>query len=269
MKMRSIAGLILATLLLPAQAGAATVELLPSQDNTLYQPYLREAAGEGLLSNGAGSYFFAGRILTGELRRGLLAFDVAGALPAGARITEVTLTLQMSKTIVGPTTVSLHRLTADWGEGDSDAGGEEGAGAPAMPGDATWLHTFYDTGLWMMQGGDFDPADSSRQTISAEGLYTFPSTPDLVADVQSWLESPATNYGWIVLGDETMTPSAKRFNSRENGSGSPTLTVSYEAPVPAFPSRLLPLLIVGLCLIGSWLLWQQRRDTAPVSGHRR
>ena len=43
------------------------------------------------------------------------------------------------------TTIGIHRLTRDWGEGASDAPNEEGAGAPSEPGDASWNFAFFDS----------------------------------------------------------------------------------------------------------------------------
>jgi len=34
--------------------------------------------------------------------------------------------------------------------------------------------------------------------------------------VQSWIDTPATNFGWILVGDEATFGSAKRFASRED-----------------------------------------------------
>ena len=55
-------------------AVAATVDLAPAKDNTLYQDQA------GFVSNGRGHHFFAGRTVEAEdaLRRGLVAFDIAG-----------------------------------------------------------------------------------------------------------------------------------------------------------------------------------------------
>jgi len=50
--------------------------------------------------------------------------------------------------------IELHKLLADWGEGTSQATGEEGQGAPATPNDATWRHRFFDTIFWTNEGGD-------------------------------------------------------------------------------------------------------------------
>jgi hypothetical protein len=62
----------------PALADQVTVP--PLKDNTIY--------GESNdLSNGAGTSLFAGVTAMSAIRRALLAFDVAGTLPAGSTIT--------------------------------------------------------------------------------------------------------------------------------------------------------------------------------------
>ena len=91
---------------------AATISIMPSKDNTLYE----YDPAEGDHSNGAGFHFFAGENGMGELRRGVLAFDIAGSVPPGSTITAVSLTMNMSMTPAGALTVELHKLLADWGE---------------------------------------------------------------------------------------------------------------------------------------------------------
>lgn len=78
----------------------------------------------------AGEYFFTGRIapMAGAVRRrGLIAFDIAGSVPAGATINSVSLMLNMSRTTSGPQNVGLHQVLSDWGEGTSAAPGQEGS----------------------------------------------------------------------------------------------------------------------------------------------
>src|SRR3954463_16383628 len=130
-------------------ANAAIINITPSKDNTLYE----YDPAEGDLSNALGFHFFAGENALGEIRRGVLAFDIGGSIPAGSTITSVTLSLNMSRTVLSdPRTIELHKLLADWGEGTSMASGEEGDGAPATPNDATWRHRFFDTIFWMTEG---------------------------------------------------------------------------------------------------------------------
>lgn len=199
------------------------VKITASKDNTLYEN------ASGSFSNGSGAYFFAGQNNHGEARRGVLAFDLAGTVPAGAQIQSATLTLNMSKTISDAHTVALHRLLADWGEGMSNATGEEGGGAAAASGDATWIHTFFNTQRWTNAGGDFAGSASATQSVAGLGQYTWASTPEMVADVQSWLDAPAGNFGWLLMGNEQANASAKRFDARENPviANRPVLTVIY------------------------------------------
>ena len=198
----------------PSSAIAQLANINPIKDNTLYH----YVPADGDLSNALGFHFFAGETGMGELRRGVLAFDIAGNIPAGSTILGVTLSLNMSRTGLDTAqTVELHKLLADWGEGTSQATGEEGMGAPATPNDATWRHRFFDTIFWTTEGGDFSGTISASQSVGAVGVYMW-SSPLMVADVQSWLNNPATNFGWLVLGDESDILTSKRFDTRESAS---------------------------------------------------
>lgn len=211
-------------------ASAATISIMPSKDNTLYE----YDPAEGDHSNGAGFHFFAGENGMGEVRRGVLAFDIAGSVPPGSTITAVTLSMNMSMTPTGTLTVELHKLLADWGEGTSHAPMGEGDGAPATPNDATWRHRFFDTIFWTTQGGDFSATVSASQSVGDVGQYTW-SSAQMIADVQSWVNNPASNFGWLVLGDESSAATAKRFDTRESANP-PELTIQYTAAPRARPT---------------------------------
>jgi hypothetical protein len=233
MKIKTLLTLALAIALgcnIANSVNAAIINIIPSKDNTLYE----YDPAEGDHSNGAGFHFFAGENGMGELRRGVLAFDIAGTIPAGSTITAVSLTMNMSMTPAGALTVELHKLLADWGEGTSHAPMGEGDGAPATPNDATWRHRFFDTIFWTMQGGDFSATVSASQSVGGVGQYTW-SSAQMVADVQLWLDSPTSNFGWLVLGDETASATAKRFDTRESASP-PVLTVQYIAGPRVIPT---------------------------------
>ena len=107
------------------------------------------------------------------------------------------------------------------------APGEEGDGAPATTNDATWRHRFFDTIFWTTEGGDFSGTVSASQSVGAVGMYTW-SSSQMRADVQSWLDDPASNFGWLVLGDESEIATAKRFDTRESASP-PVLTINLQA----------------------------------------
>ena len=199
-------------------------DLLPDRDNTLYEDPL------GQLSNGAGEFLFAGVTNQPLIRRATLRFNVAGGqIPAGATIDSVGLTLHLSRTNSGGATVSLHRLTAAWGEGVSNAAAAEGQGGPAAPGDATWTYAFFNTSQWTSPGGDFVATPSASITVLTAGFYTWRGAPAMVADVRDWLANPSENFGWILIGDESGPITTKRFDSRENAvaDNRPRLTVFY------------------------------------------
>jgi hypothetical protein len=213
--------------IIPSLAIAQLANINPIKDNTLYE----FDAAEGDVSNALGNHFFAGATGTGELRRGVLAFDIAGNVPAGSTILGVTLSLNMSRTPTGTArTVELHKLLADWGEGTSVAPGEEGEGAPATTNDATWRHRFFDTIFWTTEGGDFSATVSASQSVGSVGVYTW-SSSQMRADVQSWLDDPVSNFGWLVLGDESEIATAKRFDTRESASP-PVLSIIYRPAGP-------------------------------------
>lgn len=206
---------------------ADTVNLNAIADATLYE-------GDGSLANGAGEHLFVGRTenRNGAVeRRALLAFDVAGSIPSGASVTSASLEVTMSRTVSGSQTVELRRVTESWSEGPSDAAGQEGGGTTSQAGDATWVHRNFPSSQWSSVGGSFSQTVSGSQQISGDGTYTFMSTAQLVADVQGWLDAPATNFGWAMVMPSPAVGSAKRFNSRENSSQTsrPVLTVTYEA----------------------------------------
>jgi hypothetical protein len=231
--MRSFLNLAgVAALLVASAAGADTAVIVADRDNTLYEDEV------GAVSNGAGEHFFAGTNNQGRIRRGVVHFDVS-AIPPGSTIDSAVLTLNMSQTIAGPSAVSLHRATADWGEGASQAAGQEGAGGPAEAGDATWIHTFFDGLFWTNPGGDFDAGASATTIVNQEGPYSWGSTAGMIADVEAWVADASQNFGWVVIGEEPLggkqEPSAKRFDSREIGSDGlqfPELVIGFTPPVP-------------------------------------
>lgn len=219
--------ILLGVALASAAAPASVVSLTPIRDNTLFEDT------EGDTSNGSGPAVFAGENSQGRIRRAVLAFDIAGTLPAGTSVDSVRLRLHVSNVSdPSPRVMRLHRLAAGWGEGASSAAG--GSGAPAAPGDATWLHRFYPDMPWSAPGGDFDPSPSASLTVGGLGDYEW-TGKSLVNDVRAWLEHPESSFGWILIGDESGPGTARRFDSRESTTESfrPTLVI-YSTEVSTF-----------------------------------
>jgi glucose/arabinose dehydrogenase len=212
---------------------AEVVQLQPVKDNSLYENVPDN-------SNGSGKYLFMGQ--TGEdngipasFRRALLQFDVS-AMPANAVIESVQVSLTINKIPsfgATPDFATLHRILRDWGEGTSNAPGNEGQGIAAQPGDATWNDAFFNTDSWAQAGGDFEVSASASTPFGASEpeTMTFVSTPGLIADVQGWVKNPASNFGWILRGDENTRQNARRMASREHTTDPvPVLTIEFSVP---------------------------------------
>ena len=201
-----------------------SVTMTSIKDATLYED------ATGALSNGAGQHMFAGTKGAGHSLRALVAFDVAGKVPAGMTLTAVKLRLNMSAANSSSAqTMILHRVLGDWGEGTTVASGGGGGGGPASTGGATWLHTFSPDKLWSRPGGDFEATSSASIDVAGINAYEWGSTDQMVADVQMWLNNPSSNHGWLLMGNDNAT-SVKRFDTRENASEAnrPTLTLTFD-----------------------------------------
>lgn len=203
-----------------------TVNITANLDNTLYED------PTGMTSNGVGVGVFVGLNQPGSIRRALVRFDVAGAIPVGAGIVSASLRMTVAQSSAGvPLAVDGHRVTQAWGEGTSVGSGGGGGGDVATNNDATWLHTFFPSSFWTNVGGDFVALPSFSGNMPTIGLFTVTANPVLVADVQSWLDAPATNFGWVLKAQTEITPgTARRLNSREALSNKPVLTVTYLLP---------------------------------------
>ena len=214
---------------LPVTAGSVTLE--PVQDTSLY--------AEDATSNALHPHIFAGRTNSGNNRRGLMQFDIAGNVPPGSTITSASLRLYCTASPFGgaTTTVSVHKLTNAWAEGTSNNDpATGGVGAPATPGDATWINRVHPGTPWTTPGGEIVLTASSSRTVPT-GLTAYVWTgAQLGVDVQDWLDNPSTNYGWILVGDEGTNRTARRFGSRQNTDPNfrPQLTIEFDVGFPSF-----------------------------------
>lgn len=200
-------------------APAATVSLTPIADTTLQQAFRDN-------NFGGGTSITAGGRRQGGAARGLLQFDIAASLPAGVTVDSASLGLTVVAVPAGGlnSVFDLHRVQAAWGEGN----GSDHGGTPGGAGQATWNNRFGSGTPWTMAGGDFSGTVSASRAIAGFGNYTFSSTANLVADVQSWLDSPASNFGWLLVSQaENSATSIRRFGSRDDVTNRPVLTIQY------------------------------------------
>ncbi len=253
MKRRSTA-LIAAGLLLSESTWALPMVVQATRDTSVF--YGTPTSDNS--ADGASEFLWLSTTGEGLVRRALVRFDLS-ALPPGTVVREARLSLFQSRSRTNHD-VRLHRLTQSWGEGASNAGGS-GTGAPAQANDATWVSRFHPGSPWQVAGGDF------VQQASAVVLAGLPnervvwgSTPGMVADVQGWLNQPATNHGWILVGDETNSTSAKRFESRQNGAAVNRPQLLLEVDLPVEPQTGdVPLPAWALVLAAAGLGWALHR----------
>jgi hypothetical protein len=166
--------------------------------------------------------------------RSLMRFDLSG-LPAGATVTSAQVTITLTKrpiTTGTGSTIGLHRVLKAWGEGNK-AGP---TGGLAGDGEATWSAPAHPDPVWgdVGAGGESDAVTTVSSSVDVDqlGAYTFPTSAALVADVQSWVANPASNFGWLMRSNsEEVRQSARRFGSKESATGRPTLTITYEVAV--------------------------------------
>lgn len=224
-------------------AHAELVSLSATRDATIYE----SASGES--ANGAGQYLFAGRTNQNLARRALLRFDIASAIPDGATITTARLVLNIVQANGGVRDVFLHRAAAAWTTGASNPDGTESLGVLPELGDATWNYASYGppgAGQWTAAGGDYIPYWSAVTATTTSGLQTWQSI-GLTNDVRAFAEDPSQNLGWFLIGDESVSGTARRFDSADSaafGGIVPRLEIEFE-PVPA-PGVFALLALAGL-----------------------
>jgi hypothetical protein len=227
----------------PPSAEAAQATLGADKDNSIFASHVNNSLG-------GGPAFFSGTNANNSARRALLSFDLS-SIPSGAVVTDVQLTLTLAQVSgsnpPGMATIGLFDLAQSWGEGTAGSTslgvGGTGNGFTASAGDATWNAATSGSTPWGAAGGDHAAAASASLTLvgtTPGTAYTWLSTPQLVADVQGWLNNPATNFGWeLINANESTANSLYGFYSSEwhtfaggLASQEPVLQVTYSVPEP-------------------------------------
>ena len=206
-----------------ATANTNTVNIFPSKDNTIYQ-------GASNNSNGLGTRLVTGlsSIWPGMKTRALLRFDVNGNVPFGSHITNANLSMNCAS-VTGTQsaiTLSLYRMLDDWGEGTSAATLIPSLGVAATTNDATWINNLYPSSNWSTTGGAYFPLSSASTIVAGPALYAWSNTR-MINDLQTWLNDPSTNKGWVLRTNETGANQEKLFNSKDDVSNKPTLAITY------------------------------------------
>ena len=227
---------------LPAARADFTAVLGASKDNTIFDNVPNN-------SGGGAAGLFSGTNNSTQKRRGLIALNISGSVPAGSTITGVELSMYLANAPnTNNQTIGLHRLSVDWGENTADTSSPAvtgaGNGVTALPNDATWNENFFGSSSWPTAGatGSFNATASGTTVVGGpiDNQQKWLSTATLITDVQSWLDNPSTNFGWAIINaNESSNQTAKAFYSRQatlnnGGIGStidpmwrPNLTVTY------------------------------------------
>ena len=228
-----------------AASRADTISLPAVADTSLYQGNPDGNLGATTLVSGTNQ--------KNSVSRALFSFDLS-SIPGNAIINEAHVSLAVTKRPDPdqhggpiPSDFGLYRLLVSWGEGSGTAV----TGSPTNGG-ATWSARFFPLVSWDYVGGsagvDYVDSPSSSTLVDDLGIYVFQNTPLLVQDVESWVNSPETNFGFMLISNnESTLGTGRRFASREQATGTfpaPTLTVDYIVPEPSAG------LLAGIALTG-------------------
>lgn len=155
------------------------------------------------------------------IMRSLIKVDLSVIDPQDVTIVDAYLKFYVSA-IAGTTTLTAYAVTTNWQQGT----GPCGTGTTT---DATWNRSA--TGLnWTSSGADFSATPASDTIeINTAGFFVLKLN---TAVVQSWITSPAQNFG-ILLKGANETPSFNQINittSEVNSEYGPKFTVYYRLP---------------------------------------
>jgi hypothetical protein len=224
-----------AVALLPARVAALTLSAVA--DTTLI---------EQAPNNNLGAQTFVNVGATGSLKRNraLFRFDPRAEIPTGSRITSA----KFIVLVVGepneppiPSNFNIYRVLKPWTEGTNGliSGPGQGQGVRATVGEATWNDRMaLTTNAWAVPGAasgvDFSAQASSSQYVYGviSPPYVFDTSSSMVSDVQGWLDTPGSNFGWILICESELEAyTARRFGSREAGVDAPQLVVEFIPPL--------------------------------------
>ena len=176
---------------------------------------------------------------TGSLSfRSFVTFDIT-SIPPGSNVNNVELKFFAGVfTSSVPIPISIHKLTTSWDEAT-----------------VTW------NSPWTNPGGDFVLAESASHLLPTAGFWTV-NTPQLISDVQGWVDNPVSNDGWLLKrttepGLLSQTCIAARDSPSPNVH--PMLTITFTLPQePVIGGKIIPIETTSLLLAGaqsfSWMI---------------
>lgn len=182
-------------------------------------------------SAGGGAGVVSGTIKNNPWHRRALVRADLFFIPPGAMVVDASLSMVVvnSGGNFGDFDYRLHRVSKPWGEGTNVPDNAGGQGIPADVGDATWRSNFHDQTEWTVPGGDFAPAPSAVAPAGRTGAVGVWSGANMADDIEAWIDSPSTNFGWILISTiEGTFQRVKLFSSSEATSNRPRLTLTVD-----------------------------------------
>jgi hypothetical protein len=177
----------------------------------------------------------------------LFCFDLTAIAPKSRLLSASLILQEVHEPNNGfePSEMELHRMLRDWGEGNKSALTSPGLGQPATANEATWNSPRAFTGIdWTEPGAaagtDYSLAATDSVFIYgvSDSPYAFSST-NLLKDVQTWVDNPEANFGWILMTTAERSPfTARRFGSRESPGSEPVLQIEFEPSLQLSEARL-------------------------------
>ena len=212
-----------------------SVAIPAAKDTALYQ-------ASPPSSNGQGESFWSAVATAANARHGLLAFDVAANVPAGATIVSAQLELEVLAT-TGIPAFQVYAVprnpSVTWVEGNANAAGDESVPPTPLSDAATWSHRRWlsvsPQGPWASAGGDRDPTSLRNVTVNQTGLLAI-SGNNLLEHVRAIHTNPTTHDGLLIFP----LSGATRFASAEHATAAlrPRLVVEYFVPTTLSTSSL-------------------------------
>ncbi len=233
--------------LLLTQLSAASLTLLSVSDTSLFENKPDSNLGATSMVSGTNQKY--------SRSRALFLFDTS-SIPTGAVISQVEVLLHVTRQPdpdqhQGPAAsdFSLHRLYVSWGEGQ----GSGLTGTIATLGSATWNERHFATTSWATPGGmigtDYAAAPSSTTSVGDVGPYLWGSSSTMIEDVQTWINQPSTNFGFILINESEGTlGTGRRFASTEQSdtiNPAAQLLVTYSIPEPSAAALVMLTLIAA------------------------
>jgi hypothetical protein len=281
-------GLSFTLAVLAAGSARAATQVLPPSDDTFIND------GNADNNNGATLSIFTGTDGHGGNMRGLIRFAMPASLQGRVTVTgaQLTLTVQAlgNGTAGAAATETLQAVVEAWvqGNGIGDAPSAFTVGEPCggPVSGTTWNQRDCVAGTpWTTPGATVVAAASGQAStagvpVGGQVTWSSASNARMNADVQAWIDGPASNHGWrITSSTEGATAEAQRFFSSEAASSRPTLAVTYScrpgfvasgndcvvaAPVPAAGPGAMALFVLALC--GVWFVASRRAARRMTSG---